>query len=83
MNAAGMKPAQSTNAIARSAPPYFIHRLVCRSSRGQALSQISLYVFDNHNSIVHNDADSEDESEKGQSVEGQSDAAHYQKTPDE
>src|SRR5882724_11868807 len=82
MKAVGMKTAQSTSAIATSAPPTS-SMVLCAASRGPRPAQIALDVLHHHDGVVHHDADRKDQAEQRQIVEREAERRHDEEGADQ
>jgi hypothetical protein len=69
MKAVGMNTAQSTSAIASSAPPTSSMVLCARPWRRHALREIALDILDHDDRVVDDDADRQHEAEQRHRVE--------------
>ncbi len=55
---------------------HFGHGLCRGLARGQAVGQVAFHVFQHHNGVVHHQADSENQAEHGQRVDGEAERVH-------
>ena len=83
MKAVGTNTAVSTSAIATRAPPTSLHGLVRGGRRREAVGDLALDVLDDHDGVVDDDADGEDEAEQSQVVEREAERRHDGERADE
>ena len=69
MKVEGMNTADSTSAMATSAPPTSSMVLWVASRGRQSLADVALDVLHHDDGVVHHDADGEHQAEQGQIVE--------------
>ncbi len=72
-----MNTAESTSAMAMTAPADLVHGLVCAASPGESPSaNVALDVLHHHDGVVDHDADGEHQPEQGQVVQREAEGRH-------
>ena len=83
INAVGMKTAARISAIAIDRPGHFLHRLEAGVFRRQALLDMVLDRLDDHDGVVHDQADGQHQPEQGQRVDGETEQRKQRERADQ